>query len=204
MKKIVVIILLLIILIPSTALAWSWRTLFFGDTQTQTVVPKKINELDNKQKLTADERYKLWESAFDSNDLKAVIASHDNFIFSEAELNYFANKAVAAAKNPDVINPKIVLDDNLIKVSGYSYAKHFTGAFEVDGRILSNGQNISLQLDKVVFRGITIPGFLINKIINNLVRQDIADFMKLIETYPNYNGVNVVITSGQVELRFAK
>ena len=191
-------LVLLVIIIPSAVYAFSWGSLFSSSSQKTTTRDAAL--LTEVEKKVADRKYNDWDNATSKKDIKLLAGNQDNFIFSEAELNYFVAKSLAKEKNPQVNNIKIILNDGSVNISGYSFFSPFKGDVSLEGKIVSDGVKLRIELTKFFYRGWSLPTFFAASIVNRYT----PDLFNFLYSYPNYSSLAVVIKDKKLELRYVK
>jgi len=189
-------IIILSVLMPLAVYAFSFTNWFWGvSTLTQSAGPAP--ELTAAQKKAVEAKYNAWETAYEKkHDITPLLKDKNNFIFTEAEINYLITRELTAAKNPAFNNVKVELDDDLVKFSGYCLDKPFTGDITAQGTVVSDGNEIKAAITGVTWRGWPLPKF----IANGLINKNDGDFLKFLYSYPNYKGMDVVIKNKQIEV----
>ena len=201
-KKWGLIILLLILVVPTTVYAWSWKSLFnwWPKPAVPAVTMATSTAMTEAEKTAADVKYNLWDTADKKNDIKMLIGNQNNFVFTEAELNYFAAKSIGAIKSPKLSNVKIVLDGDIIKVSGTSLISPFKGDIVLEGKVVSDGAKIKVEFSKVEYKGWPWPAYVASAIINKYDQDSLA----FLYSYPDYKTLAVVVKDKKLELQYQK
>lgn len=191
-------IIVLVLVVPTAVYAFSWRSLFSPSPKALTEKVAPLPVLSTNEKKAADQKYFDWDKAYNQKNIKLLVGDKANFIFSEAELNYFVAKSLAKAKKPEVIDVKIALDDGLATVSGYSLVSPFKGPVNLTGKFVSDGKKIRLELTKVQYRGFSLPKSVATSIINRYS----PELLSFLYGYPDYSGLEVIIKDDKLELRY--
>lgn len=172
MKKIIVpaitLAIAVFIMAPTAARAFSFvdvinfgRRLIHQDVQPNPIAVK--NELSAQaaklSTISAENKYKNWETAYLANDVSGVIVDPRNLYFTDSEINYLLAEQLASATDPVARDVSVSFSDNLIKINGYSLVKNFTGQFYLEAKLITVGQRINFQVTKARYRNFYFPAF---------------------------------------------
>ncbi|MFA4942246.1 MAG: hypothetical protein WC564_01245 [Patescibacteria group bacterium] len=182
-----------------TAKAFSWPSLFFNsnpEVLTEDIVPLPV--FSEAEKQVADKKYSDWERAYNRHNIQLLVGNPDNFILSEAEINYFVTKNLALAKNPPASDVQITLNDNSIGVSGYSLLGPLRGAVDLEGRFVATGTKLKMELTKVKFRGVNFPNFIATSLLNYYG----SKLFNFLYSYFDYSSLEVKVKPGELRLEY--
>jgi hypothetical protein len=196
MKKVIIAVVIISIAIPFTGLAFGWNSFKFW-TKPKVEKQIQIEQLDVAEKLSAEQKFKNWEKAFNAKNISLLKSNKNNFTISEAEINYFATKQLAREKNPPIQNLKIYFRQGKIMLTGY-LLKPMKGTVEAHIIPKVSNNTIEPKLTKVRYRGMYLPKSIGNKIISGHT-DEISEFL---QTYPDYKGMSFVIKDGNLTLDY--
>jgi hypothetical protein len=209
MKKFLILLVALALLAPAAAHAFSLidvinvgKRLIHQETQPAPVEVKKELTVEAAQlsTLSAESKYQNWEKAYLNHSITGVFSDSHNLYFTEAELNYLIDQQLASATDPVARDVVISFSDNLIKVSGYSLVKNFTGQFYLEGKIVAAGQRINIQVTKARYHNFYFPAF----IAQSLLRGQLGKMIDFLYSDANYQNLSVTVGSGFIELNYNK
>jgi len=157
-----VVVISLFLVVPKTVAAFWW----FSQKKNATVTIPVLSGLSDQDKLRAEAKYKIFDEAFEKNNIEVVIANQDKFLFTIAELNYLFTIESKKAKNPTLTNVDLTSDNGNINVAA-DFHKFINGRFSFITKIVSVDNKIRLQLSTVKLYGFRIPASWLEGPVNN-------------------------------------
>ena len=185
----------LLLLIPMVGFAFSWKSFVWWDKPEVKVETKQ--ELNQKEKLSAETKFKNWDTAFQKKSWNSLIKNEENFSITETEANYMATKKITEEKNPIIKNLKIKFQDDEIICTGY-LLKPLKGEIKVHFEPIIKNNKLEIKLTKARYKKIPFPKSIANKILGNALKP-IEDFLY---SYPNYKGLEIESKNKILKLNF--
>lgn len=208
MKKYFIILVALALITPTAAAhAFSFVDVInFGERLIhQNVQPSPVevkNELTSEatqlSTLSAESKFSNWEDAYLDRDVSKVFNDDRNLYFTESEINYLITQELASATDPVARDVAVSFADNLIKVSGYSLVKNFTGQFYLEARIVTVNQRINFQVTRARYHNFYFPAWLAQALLRNQAKQMI-DFLY---SSPADQNLSITVGSGFIQLNY--
>ncbi|MDD4902715.1 MAG: hypothetical protein PHE24_06295 [Patescibacteria group bacterium] len=209
MKNFLILIIAAAILAPAAAHAFSFvdvmnlgKKIFHQDVQPSPVEVKKelTAEAAQLSTLSAENKLKNWEKAYLDRDVSRVFSDSRNLYFTEAEINYLIAQELASATDPVAHDVAVGFSDNLIKVSGYSLVKNFTGQFYLEAKIVTVAGRINFQVAKARYHNFYFPAWLAQTLLRNQAKS-MLDFLY---SSPDHQNLTATAGSGFIELNYNK
>jgi hypothetical protein len=207
MKKFLIILVAVAILIPAAVHAFSLIDVFNLGKKiiqpkaqpTQTQVKNDLSaEATQLSNLSAEDKFADWESAYLKRDVAGVLADDRNLYFTESQINYLIAQELASATDPFAKDVTVSFSDNLIKVSGYSLIKNFLGQFYLEGKIVTVGPRINIQVIKARYHNFYFPSFL----AQILLRNELIPMIDFLYSDPDHQTLTVTVGSGFIQLNY--
>jgi len=209
MKKYLIIIIALAVLAPATVYAFSFVDVInfskiFVHKEVQPSAEEVKKEMtaapENFFSSTAEKKYQNWVNAFNQKDITLALKDSSNLYFTDAEINYLVAKDLATMSNPPARDMQIAFTDNLIKFSGYSMLKFFSGQFILEAKVVEANNRLGLQVTKARYRNFYFPAFL----AQSLLADQLKEMINFLYSSPDYQNLSVTVGDGFIELNYAK
>ncbi|MCF7820462.1 MAG: hypothetical protein K9M44_03265 [Candidatus Pacebacteria bacterium] len=176
--KIFLFIFFIFLISPFSVSAWSWQDMF-KSTEGQAEELPSFN-LSSQQKMEVENKYNNWKQGLETNSLETVLEDERNFQLTEKEANYLLYHYISQCQDPYFSEATLDFKGDFIRLEAY-LLKPLTGNVTLDIAIYEEGDAISLTVLKAKYRNISIPPFLINKVLN----KSFLSLTQLIENYIN-------------------
>jgi hypothetical protein len=208
MKKFLILLVAVAILVPATVHAFSFvdilnfgKKLIQRETQPVSVEVKTEAVTPSAQfsAMSAENKYQNWNNAYLKHDVAEVFSDNRNLYFTEAELNYLVAQQLASATDPIARDVAVSFSDNLIKISGYSLVKNFSGQFYLEAKIVTVDQRINFQVTRARFHNFYFPTF----IAQALLRSQLGKMIDFLYSSHDYQNLSVTVGSGFVQLNYS-
>ena len=187
---------ILFLMIPVVAFAFSWKDLLWWQN-TNPAPAEKIRVLTQQQRLSVEEKFKNWDTAFKNKSWDTLLDNQNNLTITEEEINYMITKKIKEDKNSPIKNLLIKFQDDQIILSGY-LLKPLEGNFTTTAEIISKDKEINLEIKKVRYKGIPFP----KSITNILLSKAIDPITQFLYSYPNYQGVKIISDKGVLKIDY--
>lgn len=177
--KLIFIFLFFLLIYPFSTSAWTWQNIFSSSDPKIELVPS--NDLSQQEKIDIEKKYNSWNEALSGKDLSLIKSDERNFRLSEVEVNYMLSYHVNSCKDPYFSTAKIDFKKNFIRLEGH-LLKPLNGSFTLDFIVYDKDNNLVLEVLKTKYRNITVPNFLIKRVIDK-------SFSSLTQTMDTYTSL---------------
>jgi hypothetical protein len=181
--KLIVIFFIIFLIFPITTLAWTWQDIFVSEKNNDLFCG---NYLSSQQKDVVESKYDSWSDAINENDLDIVLRDEVNFKLNEEEANYMLSYHVENCHDPYFSSAKFDFKKDFIRLEGY-LLKPLNGSFSLDFIVYEKDNGLELEVLKTKYRNVTVPNFLINKVIS----KSFKPFTATIDNYMSSQGNEV-------------
>jgi hypothetical protein len=144
------------------------------------------------------EKYRVWKQAYDLGEIAPLFQNKNNFIFSEEELNYFAQKAYDTATTTPVRDIKIDLKKGSIAVSGYSLFNMLKGDFSAEFKVLNGNDGVYIKVIRAKLGKMWVPAML----LDNIVKGETKKLKKFLYSNESRQNLKVVIEEDVLRLEY--
>lgn len=203
MKKLLVILIVTILVFILSSMrvsAFSFADVFKILNRVRSQETEEVDKLPSSQENLTEKKYKDWKDAYNSYEIEDLFSDSNNFIFTEAEINYLITKRLGDMNYPPVQNVKIYLKNDLIQLRGESIKKFFKGKIELDIAPVQRNSKLALEVKKAKFKGIYFPRFIASYIIKGEMKETYA----FLYSHKEYKKLEVEATENKLELKYSK
>lgn len=187
-----------LLLFPSSVLAFSFFDVFqFFSTDKKVETTTEV--FTEQDKRVAESKYGAWEEAYDKDNIKKVFQRDRNFILTEQEVNYLADKRIDELKDPAMTSVDIEFQEGKIKLEGY-LTRTLEGNIEAIVQIKEeNGREVP-KIAKAKYKGFYFPSWAANMMLNKAIKEEV-DFLY---SHPKYKDLDVSINEERIKLDYSK
>jgi len=197
---ILIVMLLVFILSPMRVSAFSFVDVFKILNRARNVEIEEVDKLPSSEEDLTEKKYKDWKDAYNNYEIEDLFLNPDNFVFTEAEINYLITKRLGDMNYPPVQNVKIYLKNGLIQLRGESIKKFFKGKIELDIAPVQRNNKFALEVKKAKFKGIYFPRF----IASYIIKEEMKETYAFLYSHEEYKKLKVEATENKLELKYSK
>jgi len=183
--------------LPISTSAFWW----FGQKKAETpVVQNQITneniQLDEKAKINAEAKYKLWADGFEKKKIESIIVNSNKFIFTVPELNYIAELESTKMKNSVISNVTLSKDNDTLNIKANIH-KIINGQLSFNSKVINVENKIRLDISNVKLYGFPIPANLISGKIN----EALDNYFSFLYKDSRYQGFTFTTENNSIQLK---